>query len=125
MMMMMMIYHRKLKNKLILCKYRIFKRKKKNLFSVFSKSNTSLSHSRHPTIVSLAKNYRIHYLKMLKEINGIPSNQSEKRSLDSPIPMTFKRQCSSLDSNNTLQTLRNRIQHEENEQFYFNDERRM
>jgi hypothetical protein len=125
MMMMMMIDHQKLKNKLILCKYRIFKRKKKNLFSVFSKSNTSLSHPRHPTIVSLAKNYRIHYLKMLKEINGVPSNQSEKRSLDSPIPITFKRRRSSLDSNNTLQTLRNRIQHEENEQFYFNDERRM
>ncbi len=124
-MMMMMIDHQKLKNKLILCKYRIFKRKKKNLFSVFSKSNTSLSHPRHPTIVSLAKNYRIHYLKMLKEINGVPSNQSEKRSLDSPIPITFKRRRSSLDSNNTLQTLRNRIQHEENEQFYFNDERRM
>jgi hypothetical protein len=124
MMMMMMIDHQKLKNKLILCKYRIFKRKK-NLFSVFSKSNTSLSHPRHPTIVSLAKNYRIHYLKILKEINGVPSNQFEKRSLDSPIPMTFKRQRSSLDSNNTLQTLRNRIQHEENEQLYFNDERRM
>jgi hypothetical protein len=62
---------------------------------------------------------------MIKEINGIKSNESEKRSLDSPIPITFKRQRSSLDSNNTLQTLRNRIQNEENEQFYFNDERRM
>jgi hypothetical protein len=39
--------------------------------------------------------------------------------------MTTKRQRSSLNSNNTLQTLRNRIRNEENEQFYFNDERRM
>lgn len=64
---------------------------------------------------------------MIKEINGISSNSSEKRSLESPVTVTSKRQRSSINStnNNTLQTLRNRINHEENEQFYFNDERRM
>lgn len=116
---------------LILCKYsKEFKIKKKhNFLSYFSESTSqstnSVSQSRHPTIISLAKNYRIHYLQMIKEINGISSNSSEKRSLESPIMMTCKRSRSSGNSNNTLQTLRNRIQHEENEQFYFNDERRM
>ncbi|CAF2530487.1 unnamed protein product [Rotaria sp. Silwood2] len=89
-------------------------------------SATPSSRSRHPTIVSLAKNYRIHYVQMIKEkIIGILSCQSEKRSLESPTITPFKRQRSSSNYANTLQTLRNRIQHEENEQFYFNDERRM
>jgi hypothetical protein len=86
-------------------------------------SNNNLSfRSRHSTIVSLAKNYRIHYIKMLKDIT---SNQSDKRSLESPTMTRFKRQRSSSNYDNSLQTLRNRIQNEENEQFYFNDERRM
>ncbi|CAF0772507.1 unnamed protein product [Rotaria sordida] len=89
-------------------------------------SDTPSSRSRHPTIVSLAKNYRIHYVQMIKEkITGTTSCQSEKRSLESPTMMSFKRQRSSSNYATTLQTLRNRIQHEENEQFYFNDERRM
>ncbi len=114
---------------LILRKYLTNFFHKKNFFSYVSdsttQSNTSLSRSRHSTIVTLAKNYRIHYVQMIKELIGITSNQSEKRSLESPIMMTFKRQRSSSNSNNTFQTLRNRIRNEENEQFYFNDERRM
>ncbi|CAF1285891.1 unnamed protein product [Adineta steineri] len=88
---------------------------------------TSTSHPRHPTIVSLAKNYRIHYLQKIKQLTGLTSSQSEKRSLDSPTITEVKRQRSSSSSNynSTLQTLRNRIQNEESEQFYFNDERRM
>ncbi len=66
---------------------------------------------------------------MIKEITGTTTNQSEKRSLESPTMITSKRQrpssSASSNSNNILQTLRNRIRNEENEQFYFNDERRM
>jgi hypothetical protein len=67
---------------------------------------------------------------MIKEITGTTKNQSEKRSLESPTMITSKRQrpsssSASSNSNNILQTLRNRIRNEENEQFYFNDERRM
>jgi hypothetical protein len=100
-------------------------------FKIFSESKNSSSQSRHPTIVTLAKNYRIHYVKMIKEINGITTNQSEKRSLESPTMITSKRQrpssasSTSSNSNNILQTLRNRIRNEENERFYLNDERRM
>jgi len=99
-------------------------------FLIFSESKNSSSQSRHPTIVTLAKNYRIHYVKMIKEITGTTTNQSEKRSLESPTMITSKRQrpsssSASSNSNNILQTLRNRIRNEENEQFYFNDERRM
>ncbi len=87
-------------------------------------SESPSSRSRNPTVISLAKNYRIHYVQMIKEITGTTSSRTEKRSLESPTRTTFKRQRSSLN-NNTLRTLRNRIQNEENEQFYFNDERRM
>jgi len=89
-------------------------------------SNNSLPRSNQPTIVSLAKNYRIHYIQMIKELTGRTSNQPEKRSLESPTMMTSKRQRPSSSSfNNTLQMLRNQIRNEENEQFYFNDERKM
>ncbi len=84
------------------------------------------AHSRHPTIVSLAKNYRVRYVQMIKEkIIGSTTSQTEKRCLESPTTMAFKRQRTSSNYVNTLQTLRNRIEHEENEQFFFNDERRM
>ncbi|CAF1986314.1 unnamed protein product [Rotaria magnacalcarata] len=84
------------------------------------------SRSRPPTIVSLAKNYRIHYVQMIKaKMTGNTSCPSEKHALESPTMTTVKRQRSSSNYFNTLQTLRNRIQNEENEQFYFNDERRM
>ena len=103
-------------------------------FSFDSESNQSSSQSRHPTIVTLAKTYRIQYVKMIKEINGITNNQSEKRPSETPVTAAVKRQRSSpsstttaapaLNSNNILQTLRNRIRKEENEQFYFDDERK-
>ncbi|CAF4915405.1 unnamed protein product [Rotaria socialis] len=84
------------------------------------------SRARHPTIVSLAKNYRIHYVQMIKAIiTENTSCPSEKHGLESPTMTTVKRQRSSSNYSNTLQALRNRIQNEENEQFYFNDERRM
>jgi hypothetical protein len=94
-----------------------------------SESNQSSSQSRHPTIASLAKNYRIQYVKTVKEINGITTNQPEKRSLESPIMTAIKRQrpsssTTASNSDNILQTLRNRIRNEENEQLYFNDERK-
>jgi uncharacterized membrane protein YheB (UPF0754 family) len=88
-------------------------------------SESTSSHSRYPTIVSLAKNYRIHYIQTIKELTGVTLSQSEKRSLESQTIMTLKRQRPSTTSNNTLQRLRNTIQNEENKQFYFNDERRM
>ena len=67
---------------------------------------------------------------MIKGITGKITNQPEKRSLESPPMITSKRQCPSTssapsNSNNILQRLRNRIRNEENEQFYFNDERKM
>lgn len=104
------------------------------MYFVFSDTATNLnneieassSRSHHPTIVTLAKNYRIHYIQMIKEkITELTSCPSEKRSLDSPTMEIVKRQRSASNYSNTLQTLRNRIQREDNEQFYFNDERRM
>ena len=88
-------------------------------------SKSSSTHSHHPTIVSLAKNYRIHYVQKINEIMGTSLYQSEKRVLESPQMARFKRRRTSSNYMNTLQTLRNRIQQEESEQFYFNDERRM
>ena len=92
-------------------------------------SESTSARSHHPTIVSLAKNYRLHYVKMLRETMGTTSSsQSEKRPLDSPSPPSTtsggKRPCPSTTTT-TLQTLRNQIRNEDNEQFYFNDERRM
>jgi hypothetical protein len=97
--------------------------------------STNLSESRsarsqQPTIVSLAKNYRLHYVKMLRETIGTTnSSQCEKRPLDSPSPPPAssggKRPCPSSSTTTTLQALRNQIRNEDNEQFYFNDERRM
>ncbi|UJR34147.1 hypothetical protein I4U23_021554 [Adineta vaga] len=88
-------------------------------------SESQTSNSRSLTIVSLAKNYRIHYIQMLNEKLGLKSMQTDKRSLESPTIPIVKRQRSSSNIGNTLQTLRNRIETEETEQFYFNDERRM
>lgn len=98
-------------------------------FFNFSESTNSTSQSRHTTIATLAKTYRVHYLKKLKEIPGISFHPSEKRSLESPTMITSKRQCSTSStttkSDNTLQRLRNRIRDEENEQFFFDDVRQI
>lgn len=95
-----------------------------NKYSFFSES--TLSRSRHPTIVSLAENYRLNYVKMLKEAMGNRNTKPEKRSLDSPPINELKRQRSSSSSTHqsTLQRLRNQIRDEDNEQLYFNDERK-
>ena len=89
--------------------------------------NDTVSQQNHPTIESLAKNYRIQYVQKLKETIKVKVPQTEKRSLESPTMIQSKRSCSSATTTtNTLQILRNRIREEENnEQFYFNDERRM
>ena len=62
-----------------------------------------MANSRHSTIVSLAKTYRVQYLEMLKETFGTKFAQMEKRSLDSPTISSVKRQRSSSNSSNKVQ----------------------
>ncbi|CAF1210063.1 unnamed protein product [Adineta ricciae] len=66
-------------------------------------SVSGMTNSRHSTIVSLAKNYRVQYLEMLKENFGTKFPQMDKRSLDSPTNSSVKRQRSSSNSSNKLQ----------------------
>jgi hypothetical protein len=89
-----------------------------------SSSVERLGRSRPPSIVSLAENYRHHYLKMLHETMGINRCMGEKRPLTSPTAMITKRLHSS-STTNLLRTLRNQIRDEDDEQFYFNTERQM